>query len=88
MPTYIPPPVIYSSSHHHKPGEDKQILAFWIALHLLPILWIIGSLIVNLFKRNKYYHIIESNWEAWVVFTILCAIDLLILVSFFVYILI
>jgi hypothetical protein len=88
MPTYIPPPVIYSSSHHHTPGEDKQILAFWIALHLLPILWIIGSLIVNLFKRNKYYHIIESNCEAWVVFTILCAIDLLILVSFFVYILI
>jgi uncharacterized membrane protein len=85
MPTYIPPPVIYSSDHHHRTGEDKEILAFWIALHLIPMLWIIGSLVVNLFKRNKYYHIIESNCEAWLIFTILCAIDLIMLLSFIVY---
>lgn len=86
MPIIIPPPTVYSNScHHHSPNEEKEFLAFWIALHLLPMLWIIGSLVVNLFKRNKYYHIIESNCEAWLIFTILCAIDLIMLLSFIVY---
>ncbi len=86
MPIIIPPPTIYTDScHHHSPNEGKEFIAFWIALHLLPMLWIIGSLVVNLFKRNKYYHIIESNWEAWLIFTILCAIDLIMLLSFIVY---
>lgn len=86
MPIIMPPTIVYSNSdHHHRPGEDKEFLAFWIALHLLPMLWIIGSLVVNLFKRNKYYHIIESNWEAWFIFTILCAIDLIMLLSFIIY---
>jgi hypothetical protein len=86
MPIIIPPPTIYSDScHHHSPNEGKEILAFWLALHLLPMLWVIGSFIVNLFKRDKYYGIIESNVESWLIFTILCAIDILILLTFFVY---
>ena len=86
MPIIIPPPTVYSNNcHHHSQNEGKEFLAFWLALHLLPMLWIIGSFTFNLFKRNRYYHIIESNSIAWLIFAVLCSIDLLMLLSFIVY---
>ena len=86
MPIIIPAPIIYSNSvHHHNPNEGKQVLAFWVALHIFPLIFIAISFIRNIFIKDKYYDIIEENELAWLSLIILFAADLLGLLSYYIY---
>lgn len=87
MPTpIIITPIVYSHAHHNvQPGEDKQILAFWLALHLLPLLIILCSWIFSLIEKDKYYDILEDNSVWWIILMALFGIDLLALLSFLIY---
>ena len=79
-------PIIYSNSvHHHNPNEGKQVAAFWIALHIFPLIFIAISFILNLIKRDKYYDIFEENDVAWLSLLVLFAADLLGLISYYIY---
>ena len=79
-------PIIYSNSvHHHNPNEGKQVAAFWIALHIFPLIFITISFILNLIKRDKYYDIFEENDVAWLSLLVLFAADLLGLISYYIY---
>ena len=79
-------PIIYSNSvHHHNPNEGKQVAAFWIALHIFPLIFIAISVIRNIIIRDKYYSIFEENELAWLFLLILFAADFLGLISYFIY---
>lgn len=86
MGVIIPAPIIYSNSvHHHNPNEGKQVAAFWIALHIMPLIFITISFIYNLIKRDKYYDIIEDNEISWLSLLVLFAADFLGLIAYWVY---
>ena len=86
MTIIIPPAIVYSNSvHHHNPNEGKQVAAFWIALHIFPLIFITISFISNLIKRDKYYDVIKDNDIAWLLLLILFGADLLGLISFYIY---
>ena len=86
MGIIIPAPIIYSNSvHHHNPNEGKQVAAFWIALHIMPLIFITISFIYNLIKRDKYYDIIEDNEISWLSLLVLFAADFLGLIAYWVY---
>ena len=86
MGIIIPAPIVYSNSvHHHNPNEGKQVAAFWIALHIFPLIFITISFISNLIKRDKYYDIIEDNNVAWLSLLILFAADFLGLITYYIY---
>lgn len=86
MGILIPAPIIYSNSvHHHNPNEGKQVAAFWIALHIMPLIFITISFIYNLIKRDKYYDIIEDNEISWLSLLVLFAADFLGLIAYWVY---
>ncbi len=82
----MPPTIVYSNSvHHHNPNEGKQVAAFWIALHIFPLIFIAISAIRNIIIRDKYYTIIEENELAWLLLLILFAADFLALISYSIY---
>ena len=86
MGIIIPAPIIYSNSvHHHNPNEGKQVAAFWIALHIMPLIFITISFIYNLIKRDKYYDIIEDNEISWLSLLVLFAADFLGLIAYWIY---
>ena len=86
MEISIPPAIVYSDSvHHHNPNEWKEVAAFWIALHVFPLIFITISFMSNLIKRNRYYDIIEDNELACVLLLILFGADLLGLLSYLIY---
>jgi hypothetical protein len=86
MPIIMPPTIVYSNSvHHHNPNEGKQVAAFWIALHIFPLIFIAISVIRNIIIRDKYYSIFEENELAWLFLLILFAADFLALISYSIY---
>lgn len=86
MPIIIPPPIVYSNSvHHHNPNEGKQVAAFWIALHIFPLIFIAISFISNLIKRDRYFDIVADNDIAWLFLLVLFGADLLGLLSYLIY---
>lgn len=86
MGIFIPPAIVYSNSvHHQNPNEGKQVAAFWIALHVFPLIFITISFVSNLIKRDKYYDIFIENELAWLLLLVLFGADLLGLLSYLIY---
>ncbi len=86
MVIIIPPAIVYSNSvHHHNPNEGKQVAAFWIALHIFPLIFIAISFVSNLIKRDRYFDIVADNDIAWLFLLVLFGADLLGLISFYIY---
>ena len=87
MPTPIlMPPIVISHSNSSQSSDDlKQILAFGIAIHLLPILWIIITYIIAKIKRDRYYDTFCDCDIAWLSLIVLFSIDVLAALSHFIY---
>jgi hypothetical protein len=87
MPIRAITPIVVSNgyNYHHHEGEDKTFAAIWIALHILPIIWIIITYILALLKRDKYYHSFDDENVAWTSILLLLGIDILFVVASFIY---
>ena len=88
-PVFLPAPVImHHNNYSNKPmttDDWKMFFAFWIALHILPILFITISYLNNLIKKDNYYDIFDDNEFSWVTLLVLFAADLLGLITYFIY---
>lgn len=86
MQIILPPPIVYSHSvHQNNPNEGKEVLAFWIALHILPILWVIITYIIAKIQKDKYYCSFQEEYMAWSILGFLIVLDILFLISVFIH---
>lgn len=88
-PVILPAPVImHHSNYSEKPmtSDDWKILsAFWIALHICPLIIISISTLISFIKKEKYYDIFEDNEFCWLTLFVLFAADFLGLIAYWVY---
>ena len=87
MPVRAITPIIVSNgyNYHHHEGEDKTFAAVWIALHIIPIIWILITYIIAKIQKDRYYYSYDNEDIAWTFLLLLLAIDILGVFSAFIY---